>query len=176
MVLAVAPRRMAVQGVNVPRCGRCRGRGYIRPLDPQADPTCPDCEGSGDKPRYKPKPKVEPAYDGRPSYCTWEGREGLGPCSGRLDWHHIIPRGRIADAVLKGRGLTPDLAEQLRVALSDRRVLVGACNGHHLGPVENASPAAQLREDELPCGFWDYVAEHGLEDAVPRYLRRAEAA
>lgn len=153
-------------GLLKPPCGRCRGRGYIRPLNPQDDPTCPDCEGSGDKPRYKPRPKVDPDYESQATTCVYERH---GNCSGRMTWDHVIRRSAITQHVLAGRGLTVELADKLRRILSDPRLLVGACLSHNL--VRESSGQPQPRTEDLPDGFWGAVDEYDLEPLLPRHLR-----
>lgn len=158
--------------MNGPRCGRCRGRGYIRPLNPADDPTCPDCEGSGDKPRYKSKPKVQPQYESQATVCVYERH---GDCSGRMTWDHVIRRNTITNHVLGGRGLTVELANELRQILSDPRLLVGSCLGHNL--VRESSGEPQPRPEDLHPEFFAAVKEYGLEPCLPRWITaQSEAA
>ena len=85
-------------------------------------------------------------------------------CYGAMTTHHIVPQGRIKKAVRAVNGA------QVR-ALRDSRNLVGCCLGCHLGLVETGNPEAQVRPEDLPAGFQDFLEQYGLEGAVPRHLQ-----
>lgn len=95
-----------------------------------------------------------------------------GPdCDGPVEAHHLVKRQRIRR---EWRRLK---AEQRRggpkpwsvtKAIEDERNIVGACKlTHHVE--ETAVP--------IPDGFWDFIAEYGLEPCLPRWITaQSEAA
>lgn len=155
------------------RCGTCKGRGEAKPTGLGLPTTCPTCGGTGDKPQAKPKPKPKPRadYQSKPDYCFLEGRVPGRDCYGAKTWHHIVSKRAIIDKVTGNRGVTPENARILKDALSDPRVLIGACWGCHLGTLETDNPRARVTEDDLPEGFWAYVDQYDLANDLPRHLR-----
>lgn len=55
-------------------------------------------------------------------------------------------------------------------ALKDPRLQIVTCWRHHK-PIEE-----EQLEPPLPAGFWNAVAEYGLESELPRYLAERQAA
>jgi hypothetical protein len=157
------------------RCGRCRGSGQHNPPGLGLPGPCEDCEGTGVKKPPKPKPRIKVDYEAPATLCRFEGRVPGRECYGAKTWHHIISRQQIVKRLTSGKWVDRELANYIADVLADPRLLVQACFGCHLGVIETANPAVRLTEDELPDGFFDAVAEYGLERDLPRHLR-TEAA
>lgn len=140
-------------------CGRCRGRGYIKPTIGFGDLSCPGCKGTG--------VKVQKSSLGRGKVSI-----PLPPgamcivCGDRpaVQMHHICKQSRIDRIV-------PD--ELLRAAKSDPRNGVPACVHCH-GGLDDES--IQLEPRQVPRGFPAFVAQYDLETAMPRYMACGAAA
>jgi hypothetical protein len=79
--------------------------------------------------------------------------------------HHVVKQARIRREwrrlmAEKRRG-GPDPWSVTR-ALADRRNLIPVCLACH----------KEERPLPLPAGFWEFVADYGLEAALPRHLAR----
>lgn len=86
-------------------------------------------------------------------------------CYGREQGHHVVSQQRIrrlhaelVAAFRRGMGPRP---WGLGRALSDRRLQVRVCWGHH-----QLVEQRRVYVRELPDGFWDAVREYGLESLV----------
>lgn len=80
-------------------------------------------------------------------------------CYGGITLHHIVAQQRLRRE-LEGN--------QLADALCDPRNLVGVCFGCHQ-LVEGCSIRVEVAD--LPEGFTDFIAQYGLEGALPRHLQ-----
>lgn len=151
-------------------CGRCRGRGSHRPIGLGPDVTCEDCNGTGEKQPPKRKERYEIEYEKPAAICRFEGRVPGRACGGRKTWHHIVARARIVTWLTQGQWVTKELAQKITAVLEDPRNLIEACKDCHLGLIETGNPAAQVRESDLPDGFWLFVEKHNLWSQLPRHL------
>jgi hypothetical protein len=154
----------------VAKCS-CKGRGVKKPAGLGLPVTCEDCGGTGEKkPATSSKPR--PDYGARPTGpCTYEGRVDRRECYGAKTWDHIVPRRAIIAKITGGRvGLDPDTAKTLRDALSDPRNLIVACWGCNMLR-ETGNEDCRPEEEDLPHGFWDFVAQYDLHGDVPRHLK-----
>lgn len=104
---------------------------------------------------------VAPSQAGR--HCFMEGRPGWGPCEGRMDAAHLIPKQRIKRE-LKGHYTEPEL----QAIVWDRRVLIDACRRHH-HQLDNY--IHRLRRDELPVELTAYAREYHLVWSLIRDYR-----
>ena len=143
------------------RCGRCRGRREIRDLHGLGRTPCPDCEGTGVKVAKSSLGKntrsIALAVGAR---CVICGEPATTV-------HHVVPQQRIK------RLVQGDLSR----ALTDRRNGVPVDEACH-GPLDIPT----LREGHLHPGFWHFVVEYDLWQALPEAFktdanwRRLEAA
>lgn len=106
--------------------------------------------------------------------CFAYGRHGV-TCSGRLQDHHIVKQQHISKmhrtlAVRERRtGEIPSW--RLRDAIRDPRLQVKVCVAHH--GLESTA-RLEVRDSDLPPGFWAAVREYGLEPHVPKNLTDPE--
>lgn len=138
-------------------CGRCRGRGVVKPTIGFGDQTCPSCKGTGEKVQSASLGKGKARLLGPTGYCVQCGNAAL-------DWHHVVPQSRIQRFVLD---------TERQAALQDRRNLIPVCR-----PCHDRIERAMLRVEphQLPAGFWAFIREYSLEVAVPRHLAERWAA
>jgi hypothetical protein len=108
--------------------------------------------------------------------CFAAGRHGRA-CDHARQRHHIVKQQHIR---LRHRSLTaahrrggPKPPWRLHVALKDPRLWRWICWHHH--QLETSSKL-QVLERDLPDGFWEAVAEYGLEPWVPSHLPNPEEA
>jgi len=142
----------------VARCGRCKGRGEIRPVRGFDMLVCPDCSGSGEK-------KQKPSSLGKRtvSLGTPEGRCKV--CSDRpaVEFHHVVAQHRL------DRYLSAELALE---AKSDIRNGVDVCRPCH-DRIERGF--LHLTEAELHPGFLQFIQAYDLYAALPRYMQEQAA-
>jgi len=94
---------------------------------------------------------------------------GHGPCAGRIDRHHVIPKGRIK-AALKTKAYRQgwskrQLAEAIRVAVEDERVIAPACRRHH-ELWHNAR--YRVPRSALPLEVEQFAKDYGLMSSLDR--------
>lgn len=137
------------------RCGRCKGRAFIKELHGLGIKECPDCTKGIKTPKSTLGSRtVSVSIDGaRCVVCNEPAVQG----------HHVVPQSRIDRFVL---------AELTQEAKADRRNVTPLCHQCH-SKVEAA--ALDLAPHELPNGFWAFVAYYSLEPALPRYLMERTA-
>ena len=132
------------------RCGRCKGRGYIRAIHGLDLEDCPACSKGV---------KVQKASLGSKTVSVPVDGAACRVCGEpAVHSHHVISQNRLDRYVLEG--------ERQR-AKADRRNTVPLCYVCH-DRVEAAS--LELAPHELHPGFSSFVSEYDLEAALPRYL------
>jgi hypothetical protein len=101
--------------------------------------------------------------------CFARGRHGR-TCDHARQRHHIVTQQHIRRdhatlrAAYRRGGPKP---WKLSRALTDRRLWVWVCWAHHQ---LETSGKLRVEKADLPPGFWDAVAEYGLERHVPAHL------
>lgn len=140
-------------------CGRCRGRGVIKPVIGFGDQECPACGGNGVKSQRSSlgRRKVTiPLPAG--AWCV--------ACGDRpaVQMHHVVSQNHIERYVPQ---------EQERAAKADPRNGVPTCVHCH-GGLDDGT--IKLPQTKLPRGFWRFVADYDLRAALPRYLTCGAAA
>lgn len=132
-------------------CGRCKGRGAIKPLVGSGITGCPDCDGTGIRKRkpMKRRSGYVPLPEG--SRCVVCGEPAVHA-------HHVVKRQRV-DALLP-----PEAAEACK---RDPRGVVALCAHDH---DEAEKEALELGPEHLHADFAGFVAEWDLWPALPRYM------
>ena len=110
----------------------------------------------------------------RTNGCFARGRHGRD-CDHARQGHHIVKKQHIR---LRHRSLVASYRRRggerpwgLHRALKDPRLQITVCWAHH--QLEHSGKLKVLEHD-LPGGFWDAVAEYGLEPWVPSHLTNPE--
>lgn len=132
------------------RCGRCKGRGYVKELHGLGIQPCPGCE-QGVKKETASLGKGNARLTGPVGSCVVCGDPAI-------DWHHVIAQQRIKRFVLD---------TERKAALEDRRNLIAVCRRCH-DRIEHAVIAVD--PILLPNGFPSFVAQYDLQAALPRHL------
>lgn len=138
------------------RCGRCKGRSYIKDLRGLGVQPCPDCvKGIKKQKTTLGANKVSVSIDG--ASCRVCGEPAV-------HGHHVVPQERLDRYVLEG---------ERQKAKADRRNIVPLCDLCH-GRVH--SDDLRLAPHELHPQFPAFVAELDLYAALPRHLKESQAA
>ena len=107
--------------------------------------------------------------------CFAAGRHGR-TCDHARQRHHVVKQQhiKVRHASLRAahRRGGPAPAWKLATGLKDRRLWRWICWAHH--QLEH-SGKLRVESSDLPDGFWDAVAEYGLERWVPSHLVNPEA-
>lgn len=81
--------------------------------------------------------------------CVMENRGG---CWGKLDLHHIVPKGVLRNRLGREEGTQ---------AARDDRNLVGICRWHHQQITTRGIQNTRLRVDEAPDKVWEFASDYG---------------
>jgi hypothetical protein len=138
-------------------CGRCRGRGFVKPTIGFGDQNCPACKGTG--------VKVQKSSLGTRTVSVPLSGASCKVCGNpAVNSHHVISQSRL-------KRYLP--ANEAREAQADIRNTTPLCFDCH----EKAeSGRLELAPHELHPGFLRFVEQYDLAAALPRYLSERLAA
>lgn len=132
------------------RCGRCRGRGFVKELHGLGINECPDCTKGIKTPKASLGSKtVSVPTDGAACRVCAEPA---------VHSHHVIAQQRLERFVLVG---------ERQKAKGDRRNTVPLCALCH---DRVGSGSLHLARHELHPGFSSFVEQYDLAGALPRHL------
>lgn len=141
------------------RCGRCKGRGVIKPTIGFGDKDCPDCKGTGEK--YAARSQLgkrtvslgEPPRGTKCAFCD----------KAATHYHHACPQNRLDHIGLS--------EEDAQLAKADIRNGVPVSYDCH-DRVEKG--LLHVEDEHLHPQFWAFVVDFDAWPAVPLHLQTDE--